>query len=238
MRCQDDAVNQVRPYAGVDATDRVADRRARLLNAGLDLLGGDHEPPDLTVRGICNGAGVATRYFYESFSDKDDFVAAVFDSVVARLAATTQAAVPTAPPGEQTRAGMANIVGIIATDARVGRLIFSSRLSNATVLRKRVESTALFALLSGQHAEAALQIPATDRIRAGAHFVVGGVAQTVSAWLSGRVELSPDELVDQLTVMIDRLANPKVYRTVTATRAPGDGGRRRSLSTGPTSTPL
>lgn len=205
-------MTQARPYAGVEPAKRLAQRRNRLLNAGLELLGGDAEQSDLTVRGICQTACVATRHFYESFSDKDEFVAAVFDWVIAQLAATTQAAVATAPTGEQTRAGMTNIVNIIEGDPRIGRLVFSSRLSNATVLRKRVESTALFAVLSGEHAEAALQVPASDRIKAGAHFVVGGVAQTVSAWLAGDVHLSVTDMVDQLTVMIDSLADPKLYR--------------------------
>ena len=38
------------------------------------------------------------RYFYESFSDKDVFVEAVFDHVIAGLATTTQAAVAAYPP--------------------------------------------------------------------------------------------------------------------------------------------
>ena len=64
-------MTQARPYAGVDAGDRQARRRARLLEAGLDLLGRDADPAELTVRGICQEAGLATRYFYENFSDKE-----------------------------------------------------------------------------------------------------------------------------------------------------------------------
>src|ERR1700678_344787 len=96
-----------RAYGGVDAADRLASRRARLLEAGLDLLGAD-DAAELTVRGVCRQAGVAARYFYESFTDKDELVGAVFDWVIAELATTTQATVAAAPPEEQTRAGMAN----------------------------------------------------------------------------------------------------------------------------------
>src|ERR1700733_9678023 len=121
-----------RAYRGIDAVDRLASRRARLLGAGLDLLGADERgAAELTVRGICRQAGVAARYFYESFADKDEFVGAVFDWVIADLAATTQAAMAAAPPEEQTRAGMANIVRTIGGDPRVGRLLFSVQLSNA-----------------------------------------------------------------------------------------------------------
>jgi AcrR family transcriptional regulator len=202
-----------RPYRGVDAADRLASRRASLLQAGLDLLGGNESVElELTVRAICRQAGVAARYFYESFTDKDEFVAAVFDWVIAELATTTQAAVAAAPPEEQTRAGMANIVRTIGGDPRVGRLLFSAQPANAVLVRKRVESSALFAMLSGRHVENALRVPENDRIKAAAHFVVGGVGQTIGAWLAGDVRLGPEQLVDQLASLLDELADPSLYR--------------------------
>ena len=96
-------VAQVRPYRGVDAADRLAERRARLLEAGLDILGSDSDLSELTVRGICRQAGVTARYFYESFTDKDDLVASVYDWVIADIAASTQAALPR--HGRRNRAG-------------------------------------------------------------------------------------------------------------------------------------
>ncbi|MUL76232.1 TetR/AcrR family transcriptional regulator [Mycolicibacterium sp. CBMA 226] len=202
---------QVRPYRGIDAADRLAQRRARLIDAGLEILGAA-PAPELTVRAICGGAGVAMRYFYESFSDKDVFVEAVFDHVVADLATTTQAAVAAAPPDEQSRAGMANIVYAIADDPRVGRLLFSAQLSNEVVARKRSESTVFFAMLLGQHAGDALQLPAGDRRRASTHFAVGGVAQTLSAWLSGEITFTPDELISHLAWLLDTLGKRAVRR--------------------------
>lgn len=201
-----------RPYRGVNAAERLAARRGRLLAAGLDLLGAERQDVSaVTVRGVCRRAGLAVRYFYESFTDRDEFVGSVFDWVVADLAATTQAAVAAAPVHEQTRAGMANIVGTITGDARVGRLLFNTQLADAVIMRKRVELGALFAMLSGQHAGDALRMPANDRIKAGAHFAVGGVGQTISAWLAGDVQLEPDRLVDQLASLLDRLADPNLY---------------------------
>jgi AcrR family transcriptional regulator len=208
-----------RPYRGVEAAERLATRRNRLLAAGLDLLGAERQNVSaVTVRGVCRSAGLAARYFYESFADKDEFVARVFDWVVAELAATTQAAVAAVPADEQTRAGMANIVRTITGDPRVGRLLFSTQLADPVIVRKRAESSTLFAMLSGQHVGQALQVPANERINAAAHFVVGGVGQTVSAWLAGDVQLEPDQLVDQLAALLDELAHPNLYR-LTETRA-------------------
>lgn len=203
-------MTETRPYGGVDATERLARRRARLLEAGLHLLGTHADPAEVTVRGICQHAGLATRYFYESFTDKDHLIGAVFDRVIAQLAATTQAAVAAAPPAEQNRAGLANIVGTIEADPRIGRLMFSSAVPHAAVLRKRQESDAFFAMLSGQHVESVLGRSAGAGIAALSHFVVGGVRHTMSAWLAGEVELTASQLVDQLSAIVDAFATAGV----------------------------
>jgi AcrR family transcriptional regulator len=203
---------QVRPYRGVEAADRRARRRARLLAAGLDILGSDSDPSELTVRGICRQAGITARYFYESFTDKDDFVAAVFNWVIEDIAATTQAATTAAPPEEQTRAAMANIVRTIVGDPRVGRLLFSSHLANPVLARKRVQAGGLMAMLSAQQVVNTLQVRENDKVKATGYFVVGGVVQTISAWLAGEVDLEPDQLVDQLGSVLDQLADPKLYQ--------------------------
>ena len=130
----------------------------------------------------------------------------------AHIAATTQAAMAAAPAREQSREGMANIVRTISGDIRVGRLLFSAHLDNPVVVRKRAESGALFALLSGQHAGSALRLEQNDRLKAAGHFVVGGVAQTLSAWLAGDLAFTPAQLATQLGALIDQLADPALYR--------------------------
>ncbi len=225
-----------RPYRGVEAAQRLATRRNRLLAAGLDLLGAEQQDISaVSVRSVCRQAGLAARYFYESFTDRDEFVATVFDWVVADLAATTQAAVAAVPANEQTRAGMANIVRTITCDARIGRLLFSTQLANSVIARKRAESSALFAMLSGQHVGDALRVPANDRIKAAAHFVVGGVGQTISAWLAGDVRLEPDQLVDQLASLLDELAEPHLYRLTETAADPTAASRDRAATNAPSS---
>ena len=137
-------------------------------------------------------------------------MAAVFDRVVADIAATTQAAVAAAPPEEQNRAGIANLVRAVAEDARVGRLLFNPRLTNAVLARKRAEAGGVFAVLSGEHATTAYALPDDEWMKSAAHFIVGGVAQTISAWVSGNVALSESQLIAHLTRMLDALAGPRL----------------------------
>jgi AcrR family transcriptional regulator len=197
----------VRPYRGVEAADRQAQRRARLLDAGLSVLGFDSGAEPLTVRGVCRRAGLSARYFYESFTDRDDFVGAVYDWVIADLAATTQAAVAAAPPREQARAGMANIVRSIAGDTRVSRLLFSAELADPVVVRKRDESSTLLATLLAQHVSQTFRLAEDDHLCATSHFTVGGVGQAITAWLAGQMAMTPDELIDLLASLLDQLAD-------------------------------
>lgn len=202
---------QIRPYRGVEASERLTQRRRRLLDAGLDLLGADSSESELTVRAVCKRSGLTARYFYESFTDKDEFVGAVFDAAVAEVAATTQAAVAASPRAEQGRAGLANLVRTISADSRIGRVLFDVHMSNPVILRKRSDLGGIFAFLLAQHLATALRRDQTGRSNAAVHFVVGGVGQTISAWLAGEVDLREDQLIDQLTAILDALDDPGLY---------------------------
>jgi hypothetical protein len=107
---------------------------------------------------------------------------------------------------------MANIVRAIAADTRVGRLLFSSQLSNPVVMRKRAESGALMAMLLLQHA-GSMGAQHNDHIKATSHFAVGGVGQTITAWLAGDITLDNDQLVDRLAEIIDQLAGIDLYKS-------------------------
>lgn len=201
---------QIRPYRGVEAAERVDLRRRRLLDAGLDLLGARPQT-ELTVRAVCKQSGLTARYFYESFADKDEFVAAVFDAAVADIATSTQAAVATSPPAEQNRAGMANLVRTVSADARIGRVLFDIHLSDPVILRKRGDLGDIFAVLTGRYIETLLRGDAGDRAKATVRFVVGGVGQTLSAWLAGDIVLTEEQLIDQLTAILEQLGDPALY---------------------------
>ncbi|MGH3726877.1 MAG: TetR/AcrR family transcriptional regulator [Mycobacterium sp.] len=195
-------VTTSRVYGGIEAPDRQAERRNRLLDAGLDLLTSG-PAPKLTVRGVCKHAGVVARYFYENFTDLDQLSAEVFDGIIGQVATTTQRAVDSAPLREKTAAGIANIVHTIAADPRIGTLLFSINPANSVIAQRRNTSWEVFAALSGQHLNKTYQLTNDEPMRAAAYFAVGGVGQTVAAWVSGQLKLSADELVDTLTRLLE-----------------------------------
>ncbi|EHR51197.1 transcriptional regulator [Saccharomonospora marina XMU15] len=191
----------LRIYGGVAGADRTAERRAQLIEAGLELLGAAEGEPNLSVRGVCRQSGLATRYFYESFTDRDALVAAVYDHVVQGLAAATLAAVEAAPHDarQKVRAGLGRLVRYVAEDPRRGRLLFSPALGGSVLAARRAESTRLFVRLLGLQAREFYGIDDSARLAVVSELLVGGLAQVLTAWLSGALSLSEEEVVEQCT---------------------------------------
>ncbi|MEE4025472.1 TetR/AcrR family transcriptional regulator [Gordonia sp. PKS22-38] len=71
-----------RRYGGADADERRDRRRAELIAAGLELFGTEGFA-NVSVKRICDHAGLTQRYFYESFRDRFALLADVYDDCVA-----------------------------------------------------------------------------------------------------------------------------------------------------------
>src|SRR3954447_8802688 len=91
-----------RSYGGVSADDRVAARRAKLLDAGLELFG-TRGYRATGVKDICRAAGVTARYFYESFTNTAELFLAVFDRLTDELFAEVATAAAAAGDDAERR---------------------------------------------------------------------------------------------------------------------------------------
>ncbi|HEY0227294.1 MAG TPA: TetR family transcriptional regulator [Mycobacterium sp.] len=70
----------MRDYDGKTADERVAERRARLIDAGLEVFG-EHGYAGTSIRAVLRQSGLRDRYFGESFPDLDSLLAAVYDQL-------------------------------------------------------------------------------------------------------------------------------------------------------------
>lgn len=181
-----------RTYGGVEGPQRVADRRARLLAAGLDLLG----TPDgvLTVRGVCKESGLIARYFYESFEDIDALAMAVYEEVTAEL--VDAVAIATASDAEhRLRAGLEALVEHLAEDPRRGHVMFVAARTNPALTARRPAIVAIFADEIRRLTTPSENLP-ERRLASTARFLVGGFGEVLTSWQDGTLELTHDELVD------------------------------------------
>lgn len=85
-----------RKYKGIDPLQRQAERRARLIQAGVEVFGsqGFH---GATVKQICVAAGLTERYFYESFENLNALFIAAYDHGLERLRTDLLLALNSAP---------------------------------------------------------------------------------------------------------------------------------------------
>ncbi|WP_145726087.1 TetR/AcrR family transcriptional regulator [Nocardioides sp. J9] len=195
--------DRARRYGGQAAAERVAERRARLLEAGLAVMG-ERGLAGTTVRGVAEASGLAARYFYESFEGVEALQLAVFDQVATEAADRALDALAGAQDDSEARvrAVLGEMVDLFLDDPRKGRVALIDSVASP-VLGPRVlhESSRFAAMLAatasgGDPAAAADDLPV--RLRLVAQFLIGGVAHAVGAVLRGDITADRDEVVEVL----------------------------------------
>lgn len=114
-----------RVYGGRSEAERRADRRARLVDAGLQLFGTEGWAA-VTIERLCAQASVATRSFYEEFPGRESLIQAVYDDVVRTATEAVVAAVAGSGTSLPTRisAGIAAYVRHVTEDPRRARVAY------------------------------------------------------------------------------------------------------------------
>lgn len=185
-------------YRGVAAEERRAERRARLLEAALQLVG-EGGWSAVTVRAVCARAGLTGRYFYESFDSRDALLLALFDGIVEEAAARVLTAVAAAPEDAERKshAAVGAFVDLLVEDPRKARVAFTEAEGNELLVRRRREGLRMFAALMAEQARAFYGGPAqSDHIAdVTALLLAGGMAELLMAWVDGDVPVTRDELV-------------------------------------------
>ncbi len=184
-------------------TDRRAERRALLVDAGFRLFGDEGESA-VSVRSVCRECGLNTRYFYESFADVDDLLGAVYDKVSAELVEFVGAAIEQADDSvrARTRAGIAAVLGFSSADPRRGRVLFTEARANPVLAERRAAAQDL--LREGVLSEGGRLTPESDPVAAavGAAIFTGAMAELAHQWLAGNLGDDLDTVVDHAVELV------------------------------------
>jgi len=195
-----DHKSPVRSYGGVSATERVADRHERLLDAALELYGTQGFAAT-GVKDVCRQAGLTDRYFYESFRDSAELFTAVFDRATSDLFALVAQKVSDVPaePEVQVRAAIESFVRALADDARMARVIFvESAAVGAEVDRHMRASLRQFAALVAATARPHLPEMPERTLEIGALALVGAIDRVIIEWQDGHLDATIEEVIDHL----------------------------------------
>ncbi|XRQ12293.1 TetR/AcrR family transcriptional regulator, partial [Actinomadura welshii] len=194
-----------RPYRGVPAAERKAQRRAALTDAAWDLLGTEGWR-GVTVRGVCAHAGLNDRYFYESFADLDGLLLTVVDDQAAQGMTAIQAAARGAPRHmpTRTRAAVTAVFDFLAGDPRRTRVMaWEFAASPALQDRKHKIIHAVAGIFVAEVHDLLDEVHLPDQdLYLTALTITAGIWETVTSWLRGDVVTSREHLVDYIVALL------------------------------------
>jgi AcrR family transcriptional regulator len=202
-----------RRYRGLTPSERSAERRERLLEAGLELFG-TQGYANTSIRAVSATASVNVRHFYESFASREDLLYQIYERIVHEivLAAAQETGKADTIEG-QARAGLRAGWTIVTDDRRKARIValevvgVSERLDRLRrdIRHALADLTARNGLsLAGPDVEYRLDPVLTARA------LIGGVVEVLIDWINGDVDASVDEVVEHFTRLFTAVAAASV----------------------------
>ncbi|WKX71631.1 TetR/AcrR family transcriptional regulator [Streptomyces sp. XD-27] len=205
-------------YAGRSAQERRAERRQRLLDAGLRLFGDSPGYRATSVTALCEAAGLSTRQFYEEFGGLEEVLATLHLFVNDQAEQATRAALAESEGLDlehRAQAVFRAYASAATSDPRHIRIAFveivgvSPRLERQRLVRRArwVELIRAAAVEAAERGEAA---PRDYRLAATAF--IGAVNGLLHDWTAGQVDATLDEIVDELVLLLVGMARPAGWR--------------------------
>ena len=192
-----------RVYGGMSAAERRHQRRQRLVDAGLELFG-TRGVAAVGIVDICAEAGLIKRYFYESFASIDELAVAVFEQVTDRLVEQVVPAI-IAGGGKDPRPALTAYLHGALGDPRVARLVAvegttgALKAHGASFATRAVELWFSFS----PPVEGRDRLALTLR----AYAFAGALSQVCLAWHDGVLDLTVDQVIDELVDVFHALAD-------------------------------
>ena len=192
-----------RSYGGRTADDRAIDRRIRLVEAGLEIVGTGGVAA-LGMRAVCRQAELSQKFFYESFSHVDELLHAVYAEAMSRLQAELAPAMAEASLERCIEAAAV----LLERDRRICRVLLVEPVADAR-LRAHVRDTipALALAILGDLVPGSPDDPAV-RMRFSAVF--GAIISLFVEWTEGSLGDDRDAFVRHVTWVVLGLLAPSV----------------------------
>lgn len=192
-----------RTYAGRSAADRRAERRERLLDAGLELFGTAGYAA-ASIEKLCTHAGVSTRNFYEEFASREDLLMSLHDKIIEQAFHAALRALSDgddAPLRERFELAVRAFVTTTAQDRRWARLSFVEIIGVSNRVEKhRIawrERWAEFLVAEANRAVRRGEAPRRD-FHLGAVALIGAVNELVHHWSISGGQGSLDDVIAEI----------------------------------------
>ncbi|WP_194834271.1 TetR/AcrR family transcriptional regulator [Nocardia sp. XZ_19_369] len=190
-----------RTWGGRTAAERSAERRARLIDAALDIWL-ENGWAAVTMRGVCQRAALNDRYFYEHFADRDALLGVAWDAVCTEVFADLAAIVTehgAQPPLDILRAAVTRAVRLQSDDNGRARILLADHAGSAVLEQRRktmlIDATDLLVATSGPYLR-----PAADELefRMSTLVGIGGFIELLTAWRTGAMDIDGNHIIDHV----------------------------------------
>ncbi|ANA98510.1 TetR/AcrR family transcriptional regulator [Mycobacteroides chelonae] len=201
----------IRGYGGISADQRRTERRVRLLDAALDMVGSQGYN-GLSVSGLCQATGLNDRYFYEHFENRHAIFVALVDELAAQTLAVMTAAIAVAGTDERqvVRAGLGACIDLLTEDPRKARVVFvESPAHNSHRHRTQIRDMfiALMRAQASRISGGALSQDLDHRVTLAGIQLFGALMESVTSWLAGDLAISKNQLIDLSADLLLTVAN-------------------------------
>lgn len=172
-----------------------------LVQAAFELFG-DSGESGVTLRSVCRQSELNNRYFYESFTDTDELLGAVYDFVVDDLVGELTEAMADLPDDRaRLRAGIRTVLKFSSGDPRRGKILFTEARTNPVLAARRAvtqEQLRQSVVDDGENVQSPSRIPGL----VGAALYAGAMAELAQQWLTGNLGTELEPVVDSAVELL------------------------------------
>ncbi|RZQ65641.1 TetR/AcrR family transcriptional regulator [Amycolatopsis suaedae] len=190
-----------RRYGGKSADQRQSERRNALVGAALEIWQ-EQGWAAVTMRGVCARAALTDRYFYESFANRDELLATVWDQLrdeTLAMVLRTVAERADEPALDQLRAALHVVVHHINAEPARAQILFGDHAGSAVLEQRRRQTVQQATDILIDLAHRFLRDDTDEAtFRIYVLLGIGGFVETMLAWRSGLIDADADALVDHL----------------------------------------
>jgi AcrR family transcriptional regulator len=196
-----------RKYAGKSPDVRRAERRQRLLDAGLQLYGTEGYA-STTIAQLCHTAGVAPSKFYEEFTGREELLSELCLDIVTDVnSAMVSAVASEVTLSGQALAGLSAFCHTLLDDPRRARTLLVESVGVSAELeshrRSHMDQTTTLLIDYVRALAETNGVPFIEgrRLHTVVRALVGGVGEVVVDWFSDPDPPRLDDVIDDLAGM-------------------------------------
>lgn len=193
-------------YRGLSVEERIAERRKRLVEAGIELYGA-HGFRATSVKTVCLAAGLTERYFYESFANGEALLCETCTVIMDGMRQRAVEAIEQIGDSvsERARATAHTYFSLLAEFPAAGRItLFEMEGVSATVDAHYAQEMAKSAQLFDEWFLSRVKRsgPGTLDSHVLAQGMIGALYQTAKEWVRSDQKLSIDTMAHHAQVVV------------------------------------